>query len=232
MAKRKKSKLGVGFTLKTYLSEMEAIKANYQKARRSHREQFRITMEMTQRMIVRFEKREKLRKQFRRAVLSERRENGRRASDTKFNLSLEVAAKTTGAISYKARKIASKQAQALDYLREIEVPVSKTALTIKEKGGIDKILAEATRKKRGDGGLDKRQNGQKGSGDIRSNRTSNDQEIAVPIWIKMSDRDQIAGRVIGTRFMLTALRVSQPGGDLKISAVDVADGDHNDDWSN
>jgi hypothetical protein len=226
----KKRTLKATFTIKTCLSELEAIQANYKKAHKGYRDQFRSTMQMTQRMIVRLQQNGKLQARFVRAVLKERRENGDRTSDRKVNLSLEVVAKATGAISREARQIAWKRARVLDYFREIGVEVAKTAQTIKKKGGVEKILAEATRKKE-QAGLDPDggclESSDKAEG-IRTSRSTNDQDISVPVWMKMSDRDEIADLSIGTRYILNALRVGQPGGDLKIVSVRVASGDDAD----
>ena len=228
MRKAKKRKVKPNYTIKSCLAELEAIQVNYKKAHKGFRDQFRKTMEMTQRMIVRLQKNGKLQARFKRAVLEERRQNGEPDSNRKFNLSLEVVAKATGAVSRDARKIAWKRARALDYLRDAGVEVSETARAIKVRGGLEKIISEATRKKReGDPNLGA--TAQKVIDSVIS-RATNDKDISVPVWIKLSDRDEIAEQSIGTRFTLTGLRVGQPGGDLKIAAVKVTSQD-DEDWS-
>jgi hypothetical protein len=230
MRNSKRRKLKPGYTIKTCLTELEAIKDNYKKAQKGFRSQFRNTMEMTQRMIVRLQTNGKLEARFKRAVLDERKKNGERHSNTKFNLSLEVVAKATGAFSREGRKVAWKRARALDYLREIGVEVSDTARAIKDKGGLEKIVAEAIRAKsidrRGPVSSASPKPAINGSIDSRVN----DREVSVPVWMKLSDRDEIAEQSIGSRFILTALRVGQAGGDLKIAGVKMASGD-TEDWS-
>jgi hypothetical protein len=228
MRHAKKRKLKPTYTIKTCLAELETIQVDYKKARKGFRDQFRKTMEMTQRMIVRLQKNGKLYARFKRAVLEERSQNGERDSNRKFNLSLEVVVKATGAVSREARKIAWKRARALDYLRDAGVEVAETARAIKVRGGLEKIISEAMRKKRG-GDPNLGAVAQKVVDSVIA-RATNDREVSVPVWIKLSDRDEIAEQSIGTRFTLTGLRVGQPGGDLRIAAVKVTSED-DEDWT-
>jgi hypothetical protein len=185
MRKPKKYKLKPSYTIKTCLAEMETIKVNYKKVQKGARDEFRKTMELTQRLIFRFLDNEKLQAKFKRAVLDERKLNGDRHSNSKFNLSLEVVAKATGALSRKARKIASKRAKALDCLRKAGVGPADTARTIKSKGGLDKILAEAANLKptfrRGRKPATAAENANGKSPPVGAN----DKEVPVPIWMKL-----------------------------------------------
>src|SRR4051794_39379314 len=232
MKKRKEGKLEAKYTVKACLSELGQIRAVYKKSLRGHKDEFRKTMQSTQRVIFRLRKDHTLRNDFKRSVLAERKKMGK-ASKRKFLLSLEAVAMATGATSRNSRQIASKRAKALDYLRTTGVKVADTARTIKAKRGVDKILAEATIARRetdkpnGAGG----QQQLKKAGENHERARRNDQELSVPVWMRMSDRDQIRELPVGARLRLVGTRVGQDAGDVKITKIEADVEAASQDWA-
>jgi hypothetical protein len=126
-------------TIQIFLDELEQSGRKLKKSSNGHRALLRDTLQTAQRSIVRLSKNETLRKEFIRALEKEAK-NGRQKVDPS-NWCLEVVAKATGASSRQARKLASKRAGVLEFLRERNVPVKKTATTIK-KEGLEKLYSE------------------------------------------------------------------------------------------
>jgi hypothetical protein len=233
------------YTAKTIFAELDQIRQAYKKAWRGYRDQIYSTMQSAQKLIVRLERNDRLRRDFVKQLKHKKRKRGR-TDQAEFHLSIEVAALAIGAASRKPRQKAWKHAKVLDYFRKKGVDVTRTARTIKAKGGIEKILKEIAR----EGALTEAADGKtstKGtSGKIseaargsESDRESdeehieradgakhgrislgvNDKEIKVSVWMKLSDRDEMEAEQVGTRFKLFGLRVGQKGGDFKITKI-------------
>jgi hypothetical protein len=208
----------VAVTIQTFLDELEQSGRKLKKSSKGHRAVLRATLQTAQRIIVKFSKNETLRKQFVRALEKEAKNDHKKACHS--NWSLEVVAKATGASSRQTRKLASKRAGVLEFLRERDVPVKKTAATIK-KEGLEKLYAEWCKKKK------QRQ------GAAASNPPSTpDGMVMVALWMKPSERDQLLGQKEGAKLTVLVSRVSESDGDFHVKAVMHADslGDEADDW--
>jgi hypothetical protein len=107
-----------------------------------HRGEFRNMMQRTQSVICQLLRNGKLQRDFVRAVQAKRGNEGKKTNSGKFDLSLEVAARATG-----QRKLASKRARVLDYLRETGVKVADTGKTIEAKG-MEALYAESIEARR------------------------------------------------------------------------------------
>jgi hypothetical protein len=129
------------YTIKTFMEELDESGRKLKKSSTGHRALLRDTLQTAQRIIVKFLDNKTLQKQFVRAVKKGRKKSG------PLNWSLEVVAKATGASSRKARKLASKRAGALEFLRDRAVPVKDTAATLK-KEGLEKLYSEWCKKKK------------------------------------------------------------------------------------
>jgi len=198
----------VTVTIQTFLDELEQSGRNLKKSSKGHRALLRDTLQTAQRIIVKFAKNETLRKQFVRALEKEAK-NGRREAASS-NWSLEVVAKATGASSRQTRKLASKRAGVLEFLRERNVPVKKTAITIR-KEGLEKLYSEWCKKKK---------------------QRKADEKVKVPFWMKPADRDQLLSQKEGAKLTVLVSRVSKSDGDLHVKGVMLAHslGDDVDDW--
>ncbi|MDA9420635.1 hypothetical protein [Bradyrhizobium sp. CCBAU 53380] len=198
----------VTVTIQTFLDELEQSGRKLKKSSKGHRALLRDTLQTAQRIIVKFLKNETLRKQFVRALEKEAK-NGRREAGP-ANWSLEVVAKATGASSRQTRKLASKRAGVLEFLRERNVPVKKTAITIK-KEGLEKLYSEWCKKKK---------------------QRKADEKVKVPFWMKPGDRDQLLGQKEGAKLTVLVSRVSKSDGDFHVKGVMLAHslGDDVDDW--
>jgi hypothetical protein len=195
-------------TIQTFLDELEQSGRKLKKSSKGHRALLRDTLQTAQRIIVKLSKNETLRKQFVRA-LGKGAKNGRKEAGP-FNWSLEVVAKATGASSRQTRKLASKRAGVLEFLRERNVPVKKTAATIK-KEGLEKLYSEWCKKKK---------------------QRQTDGRVMVPFWMKPSDRGQLLSQKEGAKLTVLVSRVSERDGDFHVKGVMLADslGDDVDDW--
>jgi hypothetical protein len=218
------------FTVKTCLAELNLMSVEFKKALRGYRRQQYETMERAQRMIVRLRQNKDLCRDFVRTVKKSKKESagGKPRRQKTFSLATEVVALATGAQSRQARQVAWKRARVLNYLRETGVKVGETAKAIEAQGGIEKIFSSAVAAKKT--GPDKKVNGShptKSPGSIVKTSTlaqpsnSNDREIIVPVWMRLSDRDEIGDLQIGSRITMSAIRVGQKSADFKITRVDL-----------
>jgi hypothetical protein len=173
-------------------------------------------LETAQRIIVKFLKNEALQKQFVHALKKETKKGRKEASSS--NWSLEVVAKATGASSREARKLASKRAGVLEFLRERKVPVKKTAATIK-KEGLEKLYSEWCKKKKKMAAANKPP-------------SSPDGKVMLTFWVEPSDRDLLLDQKQGAKLTVLVSRVSESDGDFQVKGVMLVDslGDEADDW--
>jgi hypothetical protein len=230
------TKFEKSYTAKSVFAELDQIRKNFTAKQRSFREEIYATMQSSQRLIVMLEGDDELRESFAKQVARNLTKRGVKKSQ-EMNLSTEVVALATGATSRSARQRAWKRGRVLDYLRDHDVKVSKTAEKIKKMGGVEKILTRCSEEKHNE--KPKAKSGETTSlkGDHgHTSRGSNDKEIGVTVWMRLSDRDEIAELPIGARLKLSALRVGQKAGDLKITHVKgpklaEPNGDSHDEWS-
>jgi hypothetical protein len=176
-------------------------------------------LETAQRIIVKFLDNETLQKQFVRAV-KKGEKKGRKKSGP-FNWSLEVVAKATGASSRKARKLASKRAGVLEFLRERDVPVKDTAATLK-KEGLEKLYSEWCKKKKE----------REAVAAASQSPSPPDGKVMLPLWMTPSDRDELLNQKVGVALTVLVSRVSENEGDFQVKRVMVVDGlgEDADDW--
>jgi hypothetical protein len=210
-------------TIKNIFAELDKIGLRYRKTHAGYRKQVYEFMGDAQRIIVKLDQRDELRRKF-----TLRARKAKRSQDQpRFNLSTEVMAIIMGAKSRGARQLASKRGQVLNYLRQAGVKAEATAQQIKSRGGIEKILQEAAKKKSISPSIDK--NRAAPSRLLRSKEKtsavhvapikSNNQEVIVPVWMRLSDRDEILESAIGSRIKLFTLRVGQQQADLKVTGI-------------
>ncbi|WP_315795686.1 hypothetical protein [Bradyrhizobium sp. SZCCHNRI3043] len=195
------------YTIKTLLEELERSGSNLRNSSKGHRALLRSSLQTAQRIIVKFSDDKTLRSQFVSAVKKAR---NRRKKSAAINWPLEVVAKATGASSRKARKLASKRAGVLEYLRERGVAVKDTAITVK-KEGLEKLYSAWCKKKRealADAG--------KAS---KREKARNDKEVILPLRMRMSERDQLLDQKLGTKLTMLVSRVSKDDGDLQVRRV-------------
>lgn len=205
-------------TIQTFLDELEQSGRKLKKSSKGHRALLRATLQTAQRIIVKFSKNETLRKQFVRALKKETKKGRKEASPS--NWSLEVVAKATGASSRETRKLASKRAGVLEFLRERNVPVKKTAATIK-KEGIEKLYSEWCKKKK-----------QRQMAAANKPPSTPDGKVMLALWLEPSDRDQLMDQKEGARLTVLVSRVSESDGDFHVKRVVLVDslGDEDEDW--
>jgi len=207
------------YTIEAFLEELEQSGRKLSKSSKGHRALLRDTLETAQRIIVKFLDDETLQKQFMRAVKKEEKK-GRKDSGP-FNWSLEVVAKATGASSRKARKLASKRAGVLEFLRERDVPVKDTAATLK-KEGLEKLYSEWCKKKRERETL----------AAASQPPSAPDGKVMLPLWMVHSERDQLLNQKVGAKLTMLVSRVSENEGNFQVKRVMVVDGlgEEADDW--
>jgi hypothetical protein len=213
-------KLESNYTIEAFLEELEQSGRQLSKSSKGHRALLRDTLETAQRIIVKFLDNETLQKQFVRAVKKEEKK-GRKDSGPFKNWSLEVVAKATGASSRKARKLASKRAGVLEFLRERAVPVKDTAATLK-KEGLEKLYSEWCKKKKERETLAAASQPPSGP----------DGKVMLPLWMMHSDRDQLLNQKVGAKLTVLVSRVSENEGNFQVKRVMVVDGlsEEADDW--
>jgi hypothetical protein len=226
MKKRPKS----NFTAKTLFVELDQIKSDFKNSQRSFRAALYQTLERAQRLIFRLRANEKLEREFISKVKRANKSGNPWKSPRDFNLTTEVMAMATGATSRGARKLAWKRGRVLDYLREKKVKVEKTAHALKSRGGLEKIFRAGVEKRHA--GSDPelfastarkiRNSTTKprvaGSGPAAAHM-SNNHEVLVPVWMKLSDRDEIADSQIGSKVSLSGMVVGQKQANLRICQV-------------
>jgi hypothetical protein len=217
------------FTAKTCFAELDVVACNFRKSVSGFRIELYAVMAQAQRIIFRLNANKKLRRDFIRSVLKKRKNNGkaRRDGESAFNLTTEVMAIATGAKSRSARKVAWKRGRVLDYLRESGVKPWKTAPAIRMRGGIEKILKKAVEEDNPQktdviqSALLNSTRSRETAAPIASPVKSNNQEVIVPVWMRLSDRDQILESLVGSRIRLSALRIGQKQADMKITGIKV-----------
>jgi hypothetical protein len=224
--KRKKS----NFTAETCLAELDQMRVRFKTAFHGFRRQLYETMGQAQRMISRLRRNWNLRRDFVRAVKKRKKETAGRKSarGQKFNLATEVLAVATGARSRSARKVAWKRGRVLNYLRETGVTAAKTATAIKSQGGIEKIFRTAVRTEKGTAGDIANNACPSTSPSVRRQEPSfpppnrsNNQEVIVKVWMRLSDRDEMGDLPVGSRVLMSAIRVGQKDADFKISRIEL-----------
>lgn len=210
-------------TIKNIFADLDSIGLRYRKTNAGYRKQVYEFMGDAQRIIVRLHNRGELRRKFTLRVNKAKRSQ----DQLRFNLSTEVMAIIMGAKSRRARQLASKRGQVLDFLREADVKVEATAQQIKSRGGIEKIIQEAARKRSISSKANETsaaprksiQREEKTSDGHAAAIRSNNQEVIVPVWMRLSDRDEILDSTIGSRIRLFTLRVGQQQADLKVTGI-------------
>ena len=219
--------------VKCLIKELDLAGRRYKRKHQGHRDQVYASMQTAQRVIAECLKNGDTYTRFLYAV----RHKEKNARNRSFILSLEAMSRAMGAISTPARKLASKRAKVLDYLRKIGVKVEDTAAAVK-KEGLEALYAKVRKdsgepKKKGE--AKSRQHDSKikqtsssliGRGAPRAGR--NDTERLLALWMKQSDRDQLLDSKLNTRFTVMMLRVSEDDGDIRIQRI--VPGDHLNDW--
>ncbi len=133
------------------------------------------------------------------------------------------------------RKLASKRAKVLDYLRKIGVKVEDTAATVK-KDGLEKLNTKAkedsgkpkktTKSRQPDSKVKQTASSLVGGGAPRAGH--NDTEALIAVWMKRSDKDQLIESKFGATFTMLVSRVSEDDGDVQVRLI--APGNHLSDW--
>ena len=233
------------YTAMMIFAELDQLRKAHKKAWRGYRYQLYSRMQSTQKLIVKLERNDRLRRDFVKQ-LKPKKQKGVQTDRSQFRLSLEVAALAIGAKSREPRQQAWKHAEVLDYFRKKGIDVTRTASTIKAKGGIEEILKEIARERakaetaggktltkvvrgkiseaarRGEPDWEADEEHVERADAAKHGRISlgtNDKEIKVSVWMRMSDRDEMEAERVGTKFKLFGLRVGQKGGDLKITKI-------------
>jgi hypothetical protein len=219
--------------VKSLIKELDLAGRRYKRKQQSHRDQVYASMQTAQRVIAECLKNGDTYSRFLHAV----RRKKKNARNRSFILSLEAMSRAMGAISIPARKLASKRAKVLDYLRKIGVKVKDTAATVKEEG-LENLYAKV----RKDSGKPKkptetksRQLDSKVKPTISSPAVRdvpraghNDTEASMAFWMKQSDRDQLRQSKLNTVFTVLVSRVSEDDGDVQVKLV--VPGNHLSDW--
>jgi hypothetical protein len=216
--------------IEAFLKELKRCGISIKKSSKGHRALLRSSMQTAQRIIVELSSNETLQSQFVHAV--KKTAKGRK-NPTTFNWHLEVVAMATGASSGKTRKLASKRAGVLEYLRELGVAVNETAATV-EKEGLEKLYSAWCKRKKeaealADAGNGHNEPPQKAP---KREKTRNDKDVILPIWMKTSEREQLFDQKLGAMLTVLVSRVSEDEGAFKLKHVMVADslGESSDDW--
>lgn len=116
--------------VKCLIKELDLAGRRYKRKHQGHRDQVYASMQTAQRVIAECLKNGDTYTRFLYAV----RHKEKNARNRSFILSLEAMSRAMGAISTPARKLASKRAKVLDYLRKIGVKVEDTAAAVKKEG--------------------------------------------------------------------------------------------------
>jgi len=205
--------------IKAFLKELERSGRDLKQSKKGHRSLLRSSLQTAQRIIMELLDDRTLQSQFVSAVKNSK---NRRKHSASFNWTLEVVAMATGASSRKARKLASKRAGVLEYLRERGVAVKATAATVK-KEGLEKLYSAWCKRKKQNkvDGRDDRQHPPKK--DPKREKIRNEKEVILPLWIKISEREQLLDQKLGVMLTMLVSRVSEDQGAFKVKRVIVAD---------
>ena len=220
-------------TIKSLINELDLAGRRYKTRLQGHHDQVYASMQTAQRVIAECQKSKSIYSEFIRAVQG--KVKNARSRSVRFNLSLEAMARSTGAIGLKPRKLASKRAKVLDYLRKIGVKVEDTAATVK-KDGLEKLNTKAkedsgkpnktTKSRQLDSKVKQTASSPVGRGAPRVGH--NDTEALVAFWMKQSDKGQLLESTFGTTFTILVSRVSEDDGDVQVRRI--APGNHLSDW--
>jgi hypothetical protein len=209
-------------TVRSIIARLDKAAKILSKKERGARTQLYDNIQLAHEILVRLEKNALQRVEFSRKI-------GKAAAGKRFNLAFAVVARVMGAKSRTKRKLASKACSALEYIRRKNIAVAETAEKLKKLGGIEKIAklariasdqlpAERNEKPKFKKNKPKSSTSLVGEG-APMNQQTNDKDIEVTVYMKLSDRDQIAAQPVGTRLKLTALRIGQKQADLTIEKV-------------
>jgi len=221
--------------IKSLIKELDLAGRRYQKRLKGQRDELYASMETAQRVIAECLKKKSNYLEFVRDV--QRKEENQRKRSVRFNLSLEAMARSTGAIDIKSRKLASKRAKVLDYLRKIGVKVKDTAATVK-KEGLENLNAKArkdsgkpkkpteTKPRQPDSKVKPTISSPAGRDVPRAGR--NDTEAPMVFWMKQSDRAQLRQSKLNTVFTVLVSHVDEDDGNFQVKLV--APGNHLSDW--
>jgi hypothetical protein len=209
------------YTAKTYLAELDVLAADFKKSHRNYRTRLYASLAHTYHLILKLQEDDRLRKRFifairERSTGDKWSDQNRKKGEKKLNLTTEVVAIATGAESKSSRKLAWKRGRVLDLLREDGVKPEKIVQEIKARGGIEKIIRDAGgssartptepgRSSRPRPGADL---AQETITDLCVDERSNDKKISIPIWMRLSERDELLEKA-GTKFTLR-VRVKDP----------------------
>lgn len=205
-------------TIKSFMAELDQSGRKLRKSSTGHRALLRDTLQTAQRIIVKFLDNEALQKQFVRAVKKGEKKGGKKSEP--FHWTLEVVAKAMGASSRNARKLASKRAGVLEYLRERNVPAKDTAATLK-KEGLERLYSKWCKEKKEREALAASQS-----------PSPPDGKVMLPLWMTPSDRDELLNQKVGVALTVLISRVSEIEGNIQVKRVMVVDGlgEEADEW--
>ena len=222
-------------TVKSLIKELDLAGRRYREKGQGFRDQVYASMQTAQRVIAECLKNQSTYSRFVHAV--QRKKDNARSRSVRLNLSHEAMSRSMGASDVKSRKLASKRAKVLDYLRKIAVKVEDTAATVKEEG-----LENLSTKAREDSGKPRKKGEAKSrqpDGKIKQTFSSplgrgapragnNDTEGSMVFWMKQSDRDQLLRSKLNAVSTVLVMRVSEDDGDVQVKLV--APGNHLSDW--
>jgi hypothetical protein len=217
--------------VKSLINDLDLAGRKYRQRLQGHHEQVYASMQTAQRAIAECLKSKSVYSEFSRAVQG--KEENARSRSRRFNLSLEAMARSMGAFDAKARKLASKRAKVLDYLRKIGVKVNDTAATVK-KDGLEKLRTKAsnkpkkpTKSRQRDSSAKQTLSPRTGPGAPRAGH--NDTETFMSFYMKRSDKDQLLESRFGAMLTVVVSRVSEDDGDIQVHRV--VSGDQLDDFA-
>jgi hypothetical protein len=193
-------------------AEISELRTRYSNAKRKHhREVYRI-LEGAQHIITRLTKNDALATK----VFTELHKVQPNLARSDQSLSHKVLMAIMGPNS---RKQAWKRARVLGYLKKKGVADAKIAGALETRGGIEKIMRQAAARD----GIPSNRWKKKRVVELTPSITNgtNDQDIIVPIRMKLSDQAAITSSAVGSKVTLVARRVGQRPADLSVLGVKV-----------
>jgi hypothetical protein len=231
---RKQKKLKSAVTSKNIVAQLEQLRVAFKSSLKKHRAHLHELIGHVARIISRLHGNDELRRRVTNLIREKRKkERGaeRRSGIENFNLSTEVMALATGATSRGARQAAWKRGRVLDYLLDSGVQPDQVAKAIKEGGGIEKILAKASKEAPRAAPKGKSNSPKPTRKEISgaAPMKRNDSEISFPILISLSDRDSILESGEGAAVTISARRIGR-GPNVKVERVEIEEEETSDDW--
>jgi hypothetical protein len=241
---------------KNFFRILDSLNEEYKTNRGGYHEQAYRLMAKAMHVALLLNSNKKLKRRFIRRI---RPKSVGKGSSASINIVTEVMVYVMGAKCDANRKIAWKRGRVIEFLHGEGIKIAKIAGEIQSRGGIEAVLKQAAKEKprRDKGSAGIKTSGKKPAAVLATSRYKsghdtpdrdepdtarspatmrrNDEQMAMPVLINLSDRDLLADLPVGSRVKVFATRISRKNALIEVSGikalnVSLRKSNDDDDW--